>query len=357
MKRPKIDPGSYYTLTECARATGIPRGVLDHGCRSGRLPFRQTESGTRLLAGTVVAQLARDRDLRSFPKAYEAPPGPAPNLGYEQEAPSAPAAQGARAPSAADKLGLLGEPSDELRRKKELAETAKLEAEQEEARLRQERIKLERERLRREQQDELEERRRARAEELRVQQEEQAQRRRLEEESRQRAESERARRQERERWADGQFDTALREERKDFDVLGRIPYSERKQVKDRIRRQLMQALESLNPSSPLSACAAARRSALIQILGPRKCCELADRMFLLVNPIERYLDQLYDKGWTDKPQPQRRFLAERWKPEFEETLKLLFERCGGLTEAEAQRALEPFVEEKLGLNRRRSRSA
>ncbi len=364
MKRPKIDPGSYYTLTEAARATGIPRGVLDHGCRSGRLPFRQTESGTRLLAGDVVAQLARDHDLRSFPKAYESPPGPAPNLGYEQEsAPAlASAAPAARAPNAADRLGLLGEPSPELKRAKEQAEAEKLKAEKEEALLRQEHSKLERSRLQHQQQGEDEERRNARAEELKAKRAADAESLRLEEESRQQAERERLRAQERARWTAAQFNQALREMR-GYGVLSLIPYSEEEQVKDRIQRELASELEHLNPMSPLSACAAARRSALATVLNPFRCNGLIRKMFFWqasrFNPIRKYLDKLNDGGWLRRPldESQRQFLAERWEPEIKERIRREYDRRGGLTEGEAQVVLEHAVDDKVGLGTNRRRPA
>ncbi len=351
MKRPKIDPDSHYSLTEATRATGIPRGVLDHACRSGRLPFRQTEGGTRLLSGRVVAQLARDRDLRSFPKAYDPPPGPAPNLGYEEEPP----AHGSQSPSAAERLGLLGEPSQELKRAKEQAEAEKLQAEQEEAKLRQEQSRLERERLRREHQEELDAKRRAQDEELRAEDEAEAERLRLEAEARRRAERERQRREETEAWIRSQFNEALDEA--SGDLFG-MPDSDQAQVKEEILLELGRELERLNPHSPFSACAAARRAAVTRVLAPFRYDKLIRKVFSCWrNPIKERLDQLYQDGWL-KPEldeSHRQFLAQRWEPEVRERIRREYDRRGGLTEAEAQEVIQRVIDEKLGLNRRRNR--
>jgi hypothetical protein len=60
----------WYTLGEAEKATGIPRTRLDHACRVGRLPYRRTETGARLLSHEVVEKLRKD-GLKSFPRPYD----------------------------------------------------------------------------------------------------------------------------------------------------------------------------------------------------------------------------------------------------------------------------------------------
>ena len=59
----------WYTLGEAEKGTGIPRTRLDHACRVGRLPYRRTEAGARLLSHDVVEKLRKD-GLKSFPRPY-----------------------------------------------------------------------------------------------------------------------------------------------------------------------------------------------------------------------------------------------------------------------------------------------
>jgi hypothetical protein len=60
----------WYTLGEAEKATGIPRTRLDHACRVGRLPYRRSETGARLLSHDVVEKLRKD-GLKSFPRPYD----------------------------------------------------------------------------------------------------------------------------------------------------------------------------------------------------------------------------------------------------------------------------------------------
>ncbi len=60
----------WYTLGEAEKATNIPRTRLDHACRVGRLPYRRTEAGARLLSHDVVEKLRKD-GLKSFPRPYD----------------------------------------------------------------------------------------------------------------------------------------------------------------------------------------------------------------------------------------------------------------------------------------------
>ncbi|HVS87095.1 MAG TPA: hypothetical protein VHF01_02610 [Candidatus Acidoferrum sp.] len=60
----------WYTLGEAEKATAIPGTRLDHACRVGRLPYRRSETGARLLSHDVVEKLRKD-GLKSFPCPYD----------------------------------------------------------------------------------------------------------------------------------------------------------------------------------------------------------------------------------------------------------------------------------------------
>jgi hypothetical protein len=49
----------WYTLGEAEKATHIRRTRLDHACRVGRLHYRRSETGARLLAHEVVEKLRK----------------------------------------------------------------------------------------------------------------------------------------------------------------------------------------------------------------------------------------------------------------------------------------------------------
>ena len=57
---------AWYTLGEAAKATHVPRTRLDHACRVGRLPYRRSEAGARLLSHDVIEKLRKD-GLKAFP--------------------------------------------------------------------------------------------------------------------------------------------------------------------------------------------------------------------------------------------------------------------------------------------------
>jgi hypothetical protein len=61
---------TWFTLGEAEKATGIRRTRLDHACRVGRVEYRRSESGARLLSHDVVEKL-RKLGLRGFPLPYD----------------------------------------------------------------------------------------------------------------------------------------------------------------------------------------------------------------------------------------------------------------------------------------------
>lgn len=60
----------WYTLGEAEKAAGIQRTRLDHACRVGRLQYRRSETGARLLSHDVVEKL-RKHGLKAFPRPYD----------------------------------------------------------------------------------------------------------------------------------------------------------------------------------------------------------------------------------------------------------------------------------------------
>jgi len=60
----------WYTLGDAEKATGIRRTRLDHACRVGRLTYRRSEAGARLLPHDVVEKLRKD-GLKGFPRPYD----------------------------------------------------------------------------------------------------------------------------------------------------------------------------------------------------------------------------------------------------------------------------------------------
>jgi len=60
----------WYTLGEAEKATGTPRTRLDHACRVGRLSYRRSETGARLLSHDVIEKLRKD-GLKVFPRPYD----------------------------------------------------------------------------------------------------------------------------------------------------------------------------------------------------------------------------------------------------------------------------------------------
>ena len=60
----------WYTLGEAAKATNVRRTRLDHACRVGRLQYRRSEDGARLLSHDVIEKLRKD-GLKAFPRPYD----------------------------------------------------------------------------------------------------------------------------------------------------------------------------------------------------------------------------------------------------------------------------------------------
>lgn len=103
----------WYTLGEAARATQVPRTRLDHACRVGRLQYRRSETGARLLSHDVIEKLRKD-GLKAFPRPYD--PIASPN---EQEV-SATGASGTALTAQRDKVEQKRGEIEEMRVSREL---------------------------------------------------------------------------------------------------------------------------------------------------------------------------------------------------------------------------------------------
>lgn len=103
----------WYTLGEAAKATLVPRTRLDHACRVGRVQYRRSETGARLLSHDVIEKL-RKEGLKAFPRPYD--PIASPN---EQEA-TPPGASGNALAAQRDKVEQKRVEIEEVRVSREL---------------------------------------------------------------------------------------------------------------------------------------------------------------------------------------------------------------------------------------------
>lgn len=319
----------YYELAEAAKACGLSRGRLDHACRVGRIPFTRSETGSRLLSESVVEKL-RKQGLSAFPRPYF---DPAPQAQKEETAkPST---------TAAERLGLLGEPSAVLRKSKEDAEAAKLKVEQERARLELWRIQQEQERARREAGAE----RGAEMEQRRAEQEAEAERRREEAEQQRWAVQAQRERERRARWLKEQLSLALSEGR--YELWRYVPHERQSEGEESVAAALVREMEKLTPDSPLPACQKARQAAVERALAPYKVARTIEES---LREIPRHLDRLYEDGYINLRPEDRAFLAKRLRPRVEaEMVRQAQARAYRLSEEEARQLTRDAIERELKL--------
>ncbi len=328
----------WYSLAEVSKATRIPRGRLDHACRVGRLPYRRSETGARLLPQSVVEKLKK-QGLAAFPRPYD-PVALAPS---EEGAPKQ-----ADRPTAADRIGLLAEPSAEIVKAKERAEAAKLKVEQESAQLELLRIQQDQERARRATAAE----RRAEMERERAEREAEAEWRREEAEAQAEAQRqataaqrERERRERHMRWLKEQLSRALSEA--GFELLRYVPQEKRSQAEEGIAAALVRDMERLTADSPRSACERARQLASERVLAPFKAAKAIEEA---LEEIPRYMERLYEEGYVSSPTEDRQFLAKRLRPGIQAELQRQAEaRAYRLSEEEARQLVRDAVDRNLRL--------
>lgn len=326
----------WYLLAEASKATRIPRGRLDHACRVGRLPYRRSETGARLLAQSTIDKL-RKQGLAAFPRPYDP----------IAVAPPEEAAKQPDRPGPAERIGLLAEPSPEIVKVKEQAEAARFRAEAAEATAREqrERAKLS---------DFWRERQRARQAEIEAEREVEAERRREEAAVRRELEHQRAEQRRREEWAARELRLALDECTADFGFLGPVPTSKAQEAKQAIAENLVEewTARSIGPDSLSSACQRARSRAIDRALHLYRWAALRKKLF--ENPwrseIEDYLDGLHRDGYISLEYSDRRFLAGRIKPRVIAATENEFsKRSGRVTEEEARQVVHEAIDRELKL--------
>ncbi len=319
----------WYTLGEVSKAVGISVDKLDHACRQRRIPYRRDLNGYRLLSQATLEALKK-RGLAAFPRPYDPVAVAAPEEGAPKQTDR---------PPAADRIGLLAEPSPEIVKAKEGAEAAKLKVEQERARLELWRIQQEQERARKAAAAE----RRAEIEQRRAEQEAEAARRKQEAERQRRAEQARQERRRRDDWLKHQVSLAL--SAASYDLTVAVPYEQRKKAEGEIVEALSEELELLAPDSGWSECEQARQAAVERALAPYKMARTIEDS---LREIPRHLDRLYEDGDLNLRDEDREFLAKRLRPR----VKAEMERQGRarayrLSEEEARQLVRDAIEREL----------
>lgn len=322
----------WYSLAEAAKATRIPRGRLDHACRVGRLPYRRSETGARLLAQGTVDNL-RKQGLTAFPRPYDP----------MAVAPPEEAAKQPDRPGPAERIGLLAEPSPEIVKAKEKAEAAKLKVEEQKASLELAQIGRDLRAVH----DEMAAERQAEAEARRAEREAEAECRRQEAE-RQRQDA-RARQdfERRKAWLSAQLELALSEASRELGIFGIVPSESRQEAKERIARELVYATADLSPEPSAVACEKARKKVIDRALAPYR---LAHTIQKALPEVPKYLDRLYEDGYISLCAEDREFLAKRLQPRLKARLeKQAQARSSQLTEAEALELVRDAVDHELKL--------
>lgn len=315
----------FFPIGQVAKATGIPRHTLANACASGRIPFKRSPSGYRLISEGVVEQL-RTHGLAVFPR----PAATASSEGSPEDSQSPPLAP-------AERLGLLGEPSKKLQAQKEATETAKMQLEQE-------RVDRELERLRRERQQEraameAEQAARWAEEETAAEREHRAQV----------AQQEEARREE---WLKGEM--GLAEDRLrtlwllqglDWNRLDEV----RKDLTAALTCELAKTFQALSPDSSWAARESARQVAMERALKPYlREHKLQATIRSVMSEIPRYLRELQERAWINVESEDVEFLARRLEPR----VRAFLEAEGldrELSDTEAEELIRHFIDEELRL--------
>lgn len=343
-KRPRVDLEHWYTLGEAANVSGISKGSWDHACRNRRIPCRRTSQAVRLVKGEVVAQVAKDGGFHSFARPYDPPPptgpiGDPPTDSTEETSGETSRPAGGR-PAPADRLGLLDTPSAEMVKAKEEAEKARLRAQQLEATVQAAKANAELS-------DFYRERREAQRAETDAKQEDERAQREADEERRRELQHQQANRKRRENWLRQQMKLTMQECKADFEFFGSVPTEGEREAIEHLAAELAKEMASRSPDSSPIDCQHARRAAINRALCPYRWAQLENELFRRAfrDPIEKYLEELYDKGFLALPGEQRAILAERLRPKVVERLRREFCRCGEMSEQEATEFLRRAVDQ------------
>lgn len=315
----------FFQIGQVAKATGIPRNRLANACASGRIPFTRSPAGYRLISETVFEQL-RVHGLEAFPR-------PAATASSEAGAEDS---QGLSI-EPAERLGLLGVPSEELQAQKEATEATKM-------RLERERVDWELERLQREREKE---RIGAAAEQHAQWAEEEAAA-----EHEQQAEMAKQREAERMEWLKHETESAGDRLRFAWIVQGLDQNhlnEARENIKAALASEIAKTLHDLSPDSSWTVRESARQAAVDRVMKPYLHeHKLQGTIRSAMYEIPRYLEELRNKGWINVDSKDLEFYARRMEPRVRAFLEEE-SRDRELTHLEAKELVCRFIDEELKL--------
>lgn len=129
-----------------------------------------------------------------------------------------------------------------------------------------------------------------------------------------------------------------------------MPEDRKLEAMEKITSGLIQQLAALSPRSPSSECQRARRTAVNRALCPYRWLEFEKKLFrrFFGDPVEKRLDELYEKGFLNHPPEQRKILAGRIRSTVVERVRLEFhQRSGQMEEREADDLMRQIVDQQI----------
>ena len=315
----------FFQIGQVAKATGIPRNRLANACASGRVPFTRSPAGYRLISESVFEQL-RLHGLEAFPRPAATASS---EVGTEDS-------QGLSI-APAERLGLLGAPSEELQAQKEATEATKM-------RLERERVDWELERLRREREKEhvdaaAEQHAEWAKEEAAAEHEQQVEM----------AKQHEAKRME---WLKRETELAANHLRLMWIVQGLNQNhlnETRENVEAGLAGEIVKTLHDLSPDSSWAVRESARQAAVDRVMKPylhehKVQATIRSAMY----EIPRHLEELRNRGWITAESKDLEFYARRMEPRVRAFLEAE-SRDRELTETEARELVRYSIDEELKL--------
>lgn len=318
------DKKRFFCLGEVSKSTRIPRNALANACATGRVPYTRSPAGYRLISEGVLERL-RSHGLSAFPRP--AATSSEATAEESQNGPSVPA----------ERLGLLGEPSAELKALKEATEGTKM-------RLERERVDWELERLRQEREKE-------RAAAAEAQHAERAEEEAAAEHEQQ-AEMARQREAKRMEWLKHEAELAGDRLRFAWIVQGLDQNhlnEDRENIEAALAPEIAKRLHDLSPDSSWSVRESARQAAVDCVMKPYlRDHNLQGTIRSAMYEIPRYLEELRNKGWITVDSKDLEFYARRMEPRVRAFLEAE-SRDRELTHLEAKDLVCRFIDEELKL--------
>ena len=322
------DEQTYHTIGETSQLTGIPVQTLRRWCDAGRIECRRSPNGYRLIPSSAVEELRR-HGLQAFKPADRESGEPADH-------------RPARSPS--ERLGLLGEPSPELRHIKEQLEGTKMQLELAQVTRQLDELDRQEEEQRRQVQGEeemLAEREEAEREQEQLRAQEA---RRLAQEGERRATWEKAR----DRWLRRQVSQAASKLRRKACWLDLQP-TELTQALADLNDTLVEALDDFSHESALYEVFKAQDEVIARLLRPFERRKEQNKIIEECRKeIRRYLSEQRDKGWLDIRLGDIDFLARQ----LERPVMAVVEkevRSKALSEGQAEEYLREVIDQRLSL--------